>query len=101
MIKKEDVQHVALLSRLKLEPAEIEKFTPQLASVFEMFERLDVENLKDVEETSQVTGLENVTREDRISCEEDRTCCTSEQLLSNAPIEESGAILVPKVLEDK
>ncbi|MDH4358656.1 MAG: Asp-tRNA(Asn)/Glu-tRNA(Gln) amidotransferase subunit GatC [Candidatus Berkelbacteria bacterium] len=101
MLKKEDVEHVAKLSRLELSDAEIEKFTPQLSSVFEMFEKLDAEDLKNVEETSQVTGLENVTREDEIKCLDDLTCCTTEELLKNIPIKESSSILVPKVIEDK
>ncbi len=100
-LKKEDVEHVAKLSRLELSDAEIEKFTPQLSSVFEMFEKLDAEDLKNVEETSQVTGLENVTREDEIKCLDDLTCCTSEELLKNVPVKEGSSILVPKVIEDK
>ena len=84
MLKKEDVLKVAKLSRLELSDAEIEKFTPQLSSVFEMFERLDAEDLKDVEETSQVTGLENITREDEIS----ETKYTTDELLANVPQKE-------------
>jgi len=100
-LKKEDVEHVAKLSRLELSDAEIGKFTPQLSSVFEMFEKLDAEDLKDIEETSQVTGLENVTREDEIKCIDDLTCCTTEELLKNIPTKEGNSILVPKIIEDK
>lgn len=99
MLKKEDVEHVAKLSRLKLSEAEIEKFTPQLSSVFEMFEKVDAEDLKNVEETSQVTGLENITREDEIKCLDDLTCCTTEELLSNAPQKQGSGIIVPRIIE--
>jgi aspartyl-tRNA(Asn)/glutamyl-tRNA(Gln) amidotransferase subunit C len=109
MLKKEDVEHVAKLSRLKLTDAEIEKFTPQLSSVFEMFDqprlrrreagKLDTEDLGSVEETSQVTGLENVAREDEIKQYPDQTKCTTEELLSNAPQKEGLGIIVPRVIE--
>ena len=99
MLKKEDVLKVAKLSRLELSDAEIEKFTPQLSSVFEMFERLDAEDLKDVEETSQVTGLENIPREDEVKCLDDLTCCTTEELLANAPQKDGTGIIVPRVIE--
>lgn len=99
MLKKEDVLNVAKLSRLKLSDAEIEKFTPQLSSVFEMFEKIDAEDLDKVEETSQVTGLENITREDEIKCLEDLTCCTTDELLSNTPQKEGTGIIVPRVIE--
>ena len=48
MLKKEDVEHVAKLSRLELSDAEIGKFTPQLSYVFKMFEDLDAEDLKGI-----------------------------------------------------
>ena len=100
-MKKEDVEHVAKLSRLELSDAEIGKFTPQLSYVFKMFEDLDAEDLKGVEETSQVTGLEDVAREDEIKCLDDLTCCMSEELLKNVPTKEGNSILVPKIIEDK
>ena len=99
MLKKEDVLKVAKLSCLKLTDAEIEKFTPQLSSVFEMFEKLDAEDLENIEETSQVTGLENITREDEVKQYNGLTKCTTEELLANAPQKEGTGIIVPRVIK--
>lgn len=61
---KINVPHVAKLANLKLTDEEIEKFEKQLSDVLEYVEKLESANTDNVTETSQVTGLENVTRED-------------------------------------
>ncbi len=94
-ITKEQVEKVAKLARLKLTPEELDKFTDQLSSVFEYMEILNEVDTDDVEPTSQVTGLENVMREDKI----DSDFCTKDELLSVTPLPvERGQIKVKKVL---
>jgi len=46
-----------------------------------------------------VTGLENITREDEVKCLDDLTCCTTEELLANAPQKDGTGIIVPRVIE--
>ncbi len=64
MITPEQVKHIAKLARLGLLDADIEKFAKQLSSIMEYVEKLNEVEVKDVAPTSQVTGLENVMRED-------------------------------------
>ncbi len=99
MLKKEDVERVAKLSRLKLSDAEIVKFAPPLSYVFKMFGDLDTKNLDGVEETSQVTGLKNILRDDEAKQYTDLTQCTTEELLANTPQKEGTNIVVPRVIE--
>ena len=66
MITDEQVRHLAKLSKLKLSDDEIKKFTPQLGEILDFFKMLQEVDTSGVEETSQVTGLENVTRKDEI-----------------------------------
>lgn len=59
------VRHVALLADLKLNQKEVKKFQKQLSEILDYVNVLSELNTKGVEPTSQVTGLENVFREDK------------------------------------
>ncbi|MDP3975976.1 MAG: Asp-tRNA(Asn)/Glu-tRNA(Gln) amidotransferase subunit GatC [bacterium] len=65
-LTKDQVRHVAKLARLNLSEEEVEKFTPQLASIFQHLDKLAEVDTKDVPETAQVSGLETVTRADTV-----------------------------------
>jgi len=101
MLNKQEVLAVAKLADLELTDAEVEKFSTQLSDVLDMFKKIDDIDLKDVEETSQITGLGNISRNDEIKCEQDLTCCTADELLFNVPDRNGNLIIVPKILEGK
>ena len=63
---KIDINHLAKLANLPLNEGEKEKLGRQLSSVLDYFKKLQELNTSDIEETSQVTGLENVLRDDEI-----------------------------------
>ena len=63
-LTKEQVQHIARLARLKLTTEEEERYAGQLTEILNYVEVLKELDTKGVPETSQVTGLSNVTRED-------------------------------------
>lgn len=60
----EEIRHVANLANLTLSEDEVKKFSGQLSEVLDYIEKLKEVETKNVEPTSQVTGLENVFRED-------------------------------------
>lgn len=62
----EQVRHVAKLARLRLSDAEVEKFSGQLSAILDYVAILNEVDTEGVQPTSQVTGLENVTREDAV-----------------------------------
>lgn len=64
MLTKEQVQHLAELSRLELNETEVKKFQGQLSAILSYVEKLREVNTDGVEPTAQVTGLENVARAD-------------------------------------
>jgi len=97
MLTKQEVLAVAELADLELSEVEVEKFSAQLSGVLESFKTIDAIDLEGVEETSQVTGLSNITRADEIKCEKERTCCTTDELLKNVPDRDGNLIIVPKV----
>ncbi len=65
-LSKQEIEKIAQLSRLKLSEEEKEQFALQLSEVLEYFEKLGEVNTINVEPTAQVTGLENIYREDEI-----------------------------------
>ena len=63
-LTKKEVEHIALLARLKITDEEVEKFSHQLSQILEYVEQLQQVNTDGVELTAQVTGLENILRDD-------------------------------------
>ncbi len=92
---KIDVKHVAQLANLKIKPEDEEKFEKQLNEIVSYVEKLNEVDTKGVEITSQVTGLENVAREDVL--DESRTL-TQEEAISNTKSQENGLFKVKGVL---
>jgi aspartyl-tRNA(Asn)/glutamyl-tRNA(Gln) amidotransferase subunit C len=90
---KIDVKHIAKLANLTLAPEEEKKLEKQLSETLSYVEKLNEVDTKNVESTSQVTGLENVMREDEV-----KECLTQEEALSNTKSKENGQFRVPKVL---
>ena len=81
-LSKEQVQHIARLARLKLTPEEEELYAGQLTDILTYVEVLKELDTKGVVETSQVTGLSNVTRED----EARGVLATPDELLECSPL---------------
>ncbi len=99
MLSKDDVLAVAKLSRLRLNEAQIERFKAQLSNVLGLFDEIKEVDTSEVVETSQITGLKNVTRRDEVFYDEDLRPSDTEELLKNVPIREKTNIVVPKVIE--
>ena len=65
-ITVDQVRHLAKLANLKLNEKEIKNIIPALTSVLKFVSKIQSLSTKNIEETSQVTGQENVYREDII-----------------------------------
>ena len=92
---KIDVKKVAKLANLKLEARDEKKFEKQLNEIVSYVEKLNEVDTKGVEITSQVTGLENVTREDTPS-----PSLNQEEALSGTKSKHNGLFKVDAILED-
>jgi len=62
----EQIQQIATLARLELTEKEKKLYAKQLSVVLDYIEMLNDVNTEGVEETCQVTGLEDVVREDKV-----------------------------------
>lgn len=88
-----EVEHIAKLANLRLSPSEIKAFTKQLSEVLDYVEKLREVNTSNTEPTSQVTGLVNVFREDKV-----KLSLTQKEALSNAKRKYKGYFVTKGVL---
>ena len=90
----EEVEHVALLSRLELTEEERALFTRQLSAIVDYFQQLRELDTAGVPPTSHVVPMQNVLREDS-----PRPSLSQEEALANAPEEQQDCFLVPRIIE--
>lgn len=93
-ISKEDVEHVAELSRIEFKKQEIEKFTEELEAILTYFSELENAPTATIELKEQTKTLKNVMRADR---KEDGL--SIEKVLANAPQKENSFFKVPTIFD--
>jgi aspartyl-tRNA(Asn)/glutamyl-tRNA(Gln) amidotransferase subunit C len=91
-LSTEEVQKIANLARIKLTPKEVEKFQHELTDILNYVRQLDEVDTKKVAVTSQVTGLNNVKREDKVDYNFSR-----EEMMASALEAEEGHLKVKSV----
>ncbi len=92
-LTNEQVEHIAVLARLKLSPNEIEKFAHELTVILKYVDQLKSINTDGVEPKDQFISAENVFRNDIV-----RPSLSREEALANAPDKDEEFIRVPKVI---
>jgi aspartyl-tRNA(Asn)/glutamyl-tRNA(Gln) amidotransferase subunit C len=93
-LSQEETGHVAALAKLRLTPQETIKFQKQLSEILDYVEVLKKLKTEKVEPTSQVTGLENVSREDRVG-----ESLTQAETLSGAKEKYQGRFKIKAIFE--
>jgi aspartyl-tRNA(Asn)/glutamyl-tRNA(Gln) amidotransferase subunit C len=93
-LSREEVQHIALLARLGMTEAELERFREQLSNILENFEILQQVDTTDVPPTTQSVALQNVVRDDKVA-----PSLPPDDVLANAPQREGELFRVKAVLE--
>jgi aspartyl-tRNA(Asn)/glutamyl-tRNA(Gln) amidotransferase subunit C len=94
-LSKEEVSHIAKLSRLKLSGEEEARFGDQLSQVLEYVGQLEEVQTDGVEPLNNVTGLSNVYRVDEI----EKSDVSMNYVAKNAPVFEKNFYIVPGVFE--
>jgi len=90
----EDVLHIALLARLGMTDAEVERFREQLSTILENFEILQQVDTTNILPTAQPITLQNVVSDDEVA-----DSLPQSQILANAPRKEENFFRVRAVLE--
>lgn len=94
-LSREKVDHIAKLVRLRLTNKENKKFQRELSAILDFVEQLNKVKTEKVEPIVQVTGLENVSRQDKGRAKSKQE---TEKLLSLAPETKDGYVKVRTVL---
>ena len=95
-ITRDEVAHLARLSRLALGEDELEHFAGQLDQIISAVARVSEVASADVPPTSHPLPITNVFRADEV-----RPGLTAEQALSGAPASEEQRFRVPRILEEE
>ena len=93
-LNREEVVHIALLARLGLTEAELDRFREQLSNILENFEVLQQVDTTGIPPTAQSIPLQNVVRADEVA-----PSLPQSQVLTNAPRKERDFFRVRAVLE--
>lgn len=95
-LSPQDIEHIAKLARLEITKKEKIQYAEQLSVVFDYVEMLREVDVSTTAETNQVTGLEDVLREDETSaCDEE----TKQKLIEAFPDKVGRLLKVPGVFE--
>ncbi len=89
-----DIDHVALLARLKLTDMEKEIFSEQVVNIIRYIDKLNELDTSGIEPTAHVLPMKNIFREDRV-----RPSLPRDSALQNAPERDGGFYRVPKIIE--
>lgn len=95
-LSKEEVKHVAQLAHLRLDDETLDRLAPQLSNIIGFVEQLSELNTDNVEPLANVVDIELPLREDVVN---DGDC--AEKVLANAPEENQGYFVVPKIIEQE
>lgn len=94
-VTKEDLDNVAVLSRLSIAEEDTERYLGNLDKILTYMDNLSELDTANVKPTTYALPMANVFRKDEVKESLDR-----EAALANAPLKEDGYFKVPKVLED-
>jgi aspartyl-tRNA(Asn)/glutamyl-tRNA(Gln) amidotransferase subunit C len=95
-ITRDEVAHLARLSRLALSDEDLDHFAVQLGAIVSAVARVQEVAAGDIPPTSHALPLTNVFRPDEV-----RPGLTAEEALSGAPAAEEDRFRVPRILEEE
>ncbi|MFB4316923.1 Asp-tRNA(Asn)/Glu-tRNA(Gln) amidotransferase subunit GatC [Actinomadura sp. 21ATH] len=95
-ITRDEVAHLARLSRLALADDELDHLAAQLDQIISAVARVQEAAAEDIPPSSHALPLTNVYRADEV-----RPSLTPEQALSGAPAAEDQRFRVPRILDEE
>lgn len=95
-ISREEVAHLARLSRLAVNEEELDRFAGQLDVILQAVARVGEVMAADIPPTSHAVPLTNILREDVVV-----PGLSREEALAGAPDAEDGRFRVPRILDEE
>lgn len=93
-ISREEVEHVARLARLALQPDELEALTGEMDAILGYVDKLNELETSGIVPTAHAVPMENAFREDQ-----ERPSIGIDRARQNAPATSGSCFKVPKVIE--
>jgi len=90
-----NVKNIAKLANLPLLDEEIARFERQLSAILDHIKKLEEVDTKNVEEASNITGLENITKDDIVE-----QSLSQKDALINTKRQHNGFFEVPAILDE-
>ena len=94
-VTQADVEKIARLANLKVSEKEKKLFSEQFTHSLDVINQLQEVDTQGIHTTHQVTGLKNVTREDKI---DETRMLSQKEALSQAKKTHKGFFVVPAVI---
>ena len=94
-LSRDEVAHVAMLARIQLSDAELDKLAGQLEQIVGFVGQVNDVAANDIPPMSHPLPLTNVTRPDEV-----RPSLTQQEALSGAPASDLGRFEVPRILDE-
>lgn len=96
-ITQEQIKHVAQLAQIPLSDEESTIFTAAFEETLTVIDNLKKVDTSATEPTHQVTGLENVWREDKV---DETRMFSQDEATANAPTKHEGFFVVDRILHN-
>ncbi|NCN03655.1 MAG: Asp-tRNA(Asn)/Glu-tRNA(Gln) amidotransferase subunit GatC [Candidatus Pacebacteria bacterium] len=95
-ITTQQVQHIAQLANIPVDDSEAKKLATGFEETLDTIKDLRAVDTEGIEPTHQVTGMENVLREDIV---DDSRTFTQAEALANAKETYQGFFVVPRIIK--
>jgi aspartyl-tRNA(Asn)/glutamyl-tRNA(Gln) amidotransferase subunit C len=95
-LNRQEVAHLARLSRLSLSDEELDQFAPQLDDILTWVARVGEAASADIPATTSAVPRVNIFRPDVVRPSLDR-----DEVLASAPAAEDGRFRVPRILDEE
>jgi len=93
-LDRSDVKNIADLARLAVSDENLDKYSSELSNILDLVEQMNAVDTDDVQPLAHPTDAVQRLRADKVTEENNR-----EKYMANAPAQEEGLFLVPKVVE--
>ncbi|MEY8205099.1 MAG: Asp-tRNA(Asn)/Glu-tRNA(Gln) amidotransferase subunit GatC [Bermanella sp.] len=93
-LDREDVKNIAQLARLELSDEDVGQYQTDLSNILALVEQMNAVNTDNVEPMAHPTDAVQRLRSDVVTETNQR-----EKYMANAPAQENGLFLVPKVID--
>jgi len=96
-ISEDTVDHISKLANIPISETEKKNLADGFNKALEVVDSLFKVDVSQTEPTHQVTGLENILREDKV---DDKKTLTQDEALSNTKKKYNGYFMVDQILSD-